>query len=854
MNSIPPHIQRIGSSAKRFGVLLIGIILGQAVLYGPSLLSYKVLLPIDYLALKGIYLPQDSRTAAIGLHNFVLSDLVLNGEPGRQVMAQELRAGRWPLWVPYQYGGAPFTWPKYSPFWLLSCIVASPIILAWTQVAIALVASIGMYAFCRQSLQTGFWPAAIMAWCFPLTGFFIFWQGYSLPMAIAWMPWLILAVERTVRGNSVWGGPALVLATFLTLVSGQLDVAGQVLLVSGIYAIWCYFNEYGKKWLQPKAIRCLVRVVLGWGLGIAMAGAQYIPLLEYTATGSRIVERSQGEEERPPVGLAALPQTVLPDMYGSTQAGSFPMFPERQGNQLESSAAAYAGLLATLLLAPLAWCNRRHRSFNLFAIALIVLGLSWSLNIPGFVQLLRMPGLKMMSHNRFVFAASFAVIALAAIGLETLANGELRRRAWFWGPALLLLGLCGWCFFRVISPPEPLATLLANAVVHGKAVAGISDIVQVRQVQANFCRNYLVAAILSALAFAGWLVLWFRTSRTRWFMPVFGGLLLVDLLWFGYGRSAQCDPALYYPRIPVLEQIAQSTPGRVIGVNCLPATLSQSHGLCDIRGYDGVDPMRWLDLMKIAAVPESLAIPYARTQWMVPITRVLPGNDLRVHPILDMLGVRYLIFRGSPPPQSGLTPDLASDDYWVMINRHALPRVFVPRHVETINDNQERLRRLASTEFDPNELAFVEVPITLPGECLGQAKIVDEVPTRVNVAIDMQTPGLMVLADRWDVGWHAYLDGKPLPILQTNHAIRGVVVPAGKATLEFRYEPASLTWGLRLSGLALLASVGWLGVGRRSRGQVSPSEPDPKLPRKEPEPELSPQKHSNRRSHKRRMN
>ena len=31
---------------------------------------------------------------------------------------------------------------------------------------------------------------------------------------------------------------------------------------------------------------------------------------------------------------------------------------------MESSAAAYAGVLATLLVAPLAWCSRRHRSIN----------------------------------------------------------------------------------------------------------------------------------------------------------------------------------------------------------------------------------------------------------------------------------------------------------------------------------------------------------------------------------------------------------------------------------------------------------------------------------------------------------
>src|SRR5882762_3223110 len=56
--------------------------------------------------------------------------------------------------------------------------------------------------------------------------------------------------------------------------------------------------------------------------------------------------------------------------------------------------------------------------------------------------------------------------------------------------------------------------------------------------------------------------------------------------------------------------------------------------------------------------------------------------------------------------------------------------------------------------------------------------------------------------DRWDAGWQAYLNGRRVPILPTNHALRGVLAPAGAGTLEFRYEPESLTIGLRLSGLA----------------------------------------------------
>ena len=215
--------------------------------------------------------------------------------------------------------------------------------------------------------------------------------------------------------------------------------------------------------------------------------------------------------------------------------------------------------------------------------------------------------------------------------------------------------------------------------------------------------------------------------------------------------------------------------------------------------------------------------PYALTQWFLPKVVFTPLGTIRLSPVLDMLNVRYVIFRGSPP--EGVHPDFSSPDYWVMINSNALPRVFVPAQVETITAkaNQRRLAKLAAVDFNPRQTAYVEERVQLPVECRGSAEIVAEIPTRVTISCNMETAGLVVLADLWDQGWNAYWKGKPVPILRTNHAIRGVVVPAGKGTLEFRYEPASLAWGWRLSGLALVVLLGWAWWGKHSRRPQAPA-------------------------------
>jgi hypothetical protein len=732
--------------------------------------------------------------------------MVCSFEPARHFAALELSAGRLPTWIPYQFAGAPFIWPKFSPFCFLQCCTRSPIVLAWTQLLEALVAGIGVYVFSRRVLGVSFWPATLGGWCYPLTGFFIFWQGYPSSQSIVWLPWIMLAVYKTAQGPKPLAPVGLAVATYLVLTSGHLDIAGQVLLASGVFAIWCVMDAYRRDWFRRQARRVILALAIGWAFGFLLAAPAILPMVEYAQTGARIARRGAGSEERPPSGLAALPQIVLPDMYGQS-------IRVVKGNILESSAAAYTGLLATLLLAPLAWCSRRHRSIGNFGAFLALLGLSWTLNIPGFVNLFRLPGLNMMSHNRLVFVASFAILALSVIGLEVLLSGPIAKRGWSWMPLGILVALFAWCIFRMAVLPDLLEPRLGQAVESGP-LANIHDPEQVLNVQSWFVSHYAAAAVWCALAIGGWWLIWSGRARQLWLLPTLGAFMWGDLLWFGYGRSPQCDPALYYPRIPILDQIAKSVPGRIIGFKCLPANLASMCGLRDVRGYDGVDPERLLDLMEIAATPGSMKLRYARMLWASPKIYPTAEGDIRLSPVLDALAVRYVICRGDPVP--GTRPAFQAPDYWVVENRAALPRAYIPRRVEVVPDKNLRLRKLASPGFDPRELAFVETPVELPTSCQGAVDISEEVPTRITISARMETPGLLVLADLWDKGWHAYKDGVRLTVLRANHAVRGVVLPAGPTKLVFRYEPASLAWGLRIAGLAALGLIVWMGIlGRR---------------------------------------
>ena len=806
---------------RKLALVAVGIIAGQVVLYGPALVGSKVLLPLGCLAEPGRYIPHSPGAPEIESTHPVLSDLVLFTEPPRLFAARELSAGRLPRWTPYEYGGVPFTWPIYSPHFLLSILSESPVSLAWAQIFAALVAGFGVFAFCRRALKISYWPSVFAAWCYPITGWFVLFQGYSVCVPVIWLPWLCYAVDRTIQGAPA-AVAGLAITTALVFLSRNLDVAGQVFLVSGLLASWRAWDVH-----RDRCVRYLVgsgglRLVLGFGLGLLLAAPHLLPVQDYAKTSDRLSRRRGGTEERPPVGVAALPQFVLPDMYGAyAEKGTCPLLELAEGNLLESPAAGYTGLLATILLAPWALLGKRRRSESIFFLLLAGFGACWALNVPGAVQVLRLPGLNIMSHNRLVFATSFAILVLAAIGLENLLQGDLSRRPRQWPQLLLLSALLGWCLYRMEVFPEPLASAYEVKLQAGTPDVWLGTIDAIHKAQAWFSGRYQRAAVLSACGLAIILLLHYWPSISRRMFPVIGALIVADLLLFGYGRRVPQDPSLYYPEVPALRNMSAALHGRVIGIDCLPASIAQAIGLMDVRGCDGFDPERWVKLLTITSARKNLGPSYAPIQSLSPNWKLLPPDSIQLSPVLDMLSVRYAIFRGTPG--AGIRPRFQSDDYWVLENRSALPRVFIPRRVRTISDDDETLRMLALPQFDAREVAYVDIPIDLPMDIRGHAEIREESPTRITVETQMDTPGLLVLADRWDKGWKAYVNGNRTPILLTNYAIRGVPLPSGTSRVEFRYESSMVALGNGLAIGAITFLLGWIGVVVWRRRKVTPS-------------------------------
>lgn len=228
----------------------------------------------------------------------------------------------------------------------------------------------------------------------------------------------------------------------------------------------------------------------------------------------------------------------------------------------------------------------------------------------------------------------------------------------------------------------------------------------------------------------------------------------------------------------------------------------------------------------------------------LPLPRPLMASQLTVrwllpNVIFDLYGLG-LHDRPGLPVRSLMPTDRAKyrrvyqdEDVAIYENRAALPRAFLAADARAAVGGGS-VAQLIETPLDPRRTLLVDgnPPLTAGGDAAdpGTATITRYQPNAVVVRVDARHPAYLVLADRYEEGWRAWVDGQEAPILRANVLLRAVPLAAGQHEVLFVYDPPVVRLGTAISLATALVVLGggWWSLRPRRAAPPASAETTPR--------------------------
>jgi hypothetical protein len=791
----------------------------------PVLIGGKILSPISLLY--GVPPWQHLAPSDLGSYaNGLLSDIPFADYPWRAFARGLIREGTLPLWNPHVFGGIPFF---SNPQTGIFSVFSVPLWVLPLNYAIGLAAALklwvggfGAYLLCRQ-LRLGFLPGLLAGVAFVFCSMNIVWLTHeTLPAVAVMLPWMLWLVERIFErgrlGSALW----LAVVCAIALGGGHPGMQVHVVAVTALYALvrgaiaWREAGSERDAWLRPLAL-----AGGGLALGLALMAVMLVPeaLSSHGTLGTIARQGGHGTIPGSSMPFSASRTVVFPDWWGRPSALSATDAPR---TSISATAAVevnynertfYAGVVA-LLLAIVALATRGGwRRKAPFAV-LMLIGLAIPLHTPGLYTVLEhLPVFKLVQNQRLHFAFELATAVLAAFGLQALLDRPAGDRARFAVPAAALL--FGLVVFASIGPSGADLERLVRHFTTGRDFQS-NDVLRLTAVT-----WFLLLAIGTGAAL---LVARRRPAWARWVACALVALALVDVLHFAHGYQPM-GPAskVIPPTTPSIDFLrAHAREGRFVGVEyALPQDWSLMYGLDDVRGYDPPQPTLRLYRLWLEANPE-------QGDWEPFGISSLRPAAMRV---MSVLGARYAIVapgtespRGADPATTALRRVYSGEDADIYANAQAAPRAMVAPAVQVVAGEAGARAAIETAGFDPHRTAVVERGE--PGAAglsgaRGRAAVVHESNASVTVRASLSRRGLVVLDDGFTDGWSVRVDGRPAQALHVDDVVRGVVVPAGRHTVEWSFSVPGLGAGAVVSLLALLALLGGAILRRREAARRS---------------------------------
>ena len=797
--------------------------------------------------------------------NVGMADKYLQSLCWDRVMMDRFRAGELPRWTNDIAGGAPFV-PQMAQPWqpinaLLLLLPSEQWYGWWCFVHLGL---FGLFAYAFLRRLGCLHGAALLALVAAELGL---WTQCKVHHNVIWTAalslWPMLAAAHALCADGVRGGARrravgwLGVAAGLSWSTGFVPVALQATyLTVGAALLFAVGAPRGDRW------RRLAPVGLGLLLGALAATANMAPILQAAGESARAGTWSADELRGLGLDWDHALGLLWPDLLA--WAGDRFYVPAGGGAPFDfvtrmpwsqfvllaqplrpSDQSAFHGYVETacsvgvvpLAAALAAFGDRARRGLALACAAAALASFGFAAADEPFFTLARaIPGYAAGDLRRQLFTTAMMLVVLAGLGADRLLRGAQPHAT-----AMLLAGVIaastaalGWlalarddaAFARQVAElivadgdhPQVRAiggdAVVATAWLQRDAKPG--EAAHNRQRLQTTAARAIAAAMLGLVG----LLLAARARAALWLAATAAELLHAGL---GPVQTVPAERLTTTPRVllPAADaapangdrpRLARLTASAARKDTALPGNLPGFLRLEDSGAYNPLPKARYEQF--VAAVDPSA--PYGGAG-------VGSFHDAAAltHPLCDLFGVRFVLTREAVPVDAGLvdrTPP-GCGVYKLFERTTALPRATFVQQVDVLPDATARLAALGARDRDVrNRIALEDaaaptVDAATPANA--RVELVSRRDERVVVRVRADAAGYLRLADPWDAGWRATVDGAPAPIFVADHHLRAVHVTAGEHEVVFTYDGWQVVWPLRVTLLAYALALWLLWPPRR---------------------------------------
>ncbi|MCX6351870.1 MAG: hypothetical protein NTX03_08400, partial [Bacteroidetes bacterium] len=289
-----------------------------------------------------------------------------------------------------------------------------------------------------------------------------------------------------------------------------------------------------------------------------------------------------------------------------------------------------------------------------------------------------------------------------------------------------------------------------------------------------------------------------------------GDLILIDRKFLNSEdfkpKSAITTPAEFIPKASDEAILKDTDPNyRVLNILVDPfsdATTSYLHK--SIGGYHGAKIRRFQEL---------------RSKFYDPFVGMVQGNIQKIPggPLLDMIQRDNLM--GTINMLNTKYIITSADSQGAVLNKYACGNAWFIKSIKKVETADAELAAL--DKFNPKELAVVNTKqfpdyITTDNyDATGEVKQTKYAPDAVSYTSNSSAEQFIVFSEIYynphkdwkDADWKVTVDGKPSNHIRVNFMLRGMKIPAGSHTIEFKFEPPTVAFSENISLASSIAVI-----------------------------------------------